>query len=265
MDWQANDLRISDRVTHYYRNGNTGKPTLVFCHGFSDNGLCWHKVAFALTQQFDIVLLDARNHGQSSRGAVSPKDMTQDLADVITTLNLAPVIAVGHSMGASTVARLAADYPNLVSRIVLEDPAWFDEADAKPLKGQRRRAAGFAKYLEMITRLSNDQLLAMGQAQHPKWPLDEFPNWVQSKREVDVLALKGLAPPPWQALVDSINCPALLLHADETSDGILKQPVVDQILTLNPCFQAIQIKDAGHNLRRAQFEPFMAAIKAFLL
>ncbi|MGK0400870.1 MAG: hypothetical protein ACJASJ_001024 [Candidatus Azotimanducaceae bacterium] len=55
------------------------------------------------------------------------------------------------------------------------------------------------------------------------------------------------------------------MHADETSDGILKQPVVDQILTLNPFFQAIQIKDAGHNLRREQFEPFMAAIKAFLL
>ena len=79
MHWHAHDLRISDRNIHYYRNGNAGKPALVFCHGFSDNGLCWHRVAGCFTDQFDIYLLDARNHGQSSRGAASAEDMTQDL------------------------------------------------------------------------------------------------------------------------------------------------------------------------------------------
>ena len=264
MHWQAHDLHFSDHVLHYHGNGNAGKPALVFCHGFSDNGLCWHRVALRFTDQFDIYLLDARNHGQSSRGMVSAEDMAQDLADVITTLKLAPIIAVGHSMGAGTVAALAADHPHLVARIILEDPAWSDEDDTQKTKGMRKRAKGFAKYLEMITRLSDDQLLAMGRAQHPQWSLDDFPNWVQSKREVDELALKGLTRSPWQTLIQTINCPALLLYADETSDGIVQQKVVDQILSLNPCFQCTQIIGAGHNLRREQFEAYITAVEGFL-
>ena len=262
MDWHAHDLRISDRNIHYYRNGNTGKPALVFCHGFSDNGLCWHRVAGRFTDQFDIYLLDARNHGQSSRGAASAQDMIQDLAEVITTLKLAPVIAVGHSMGAGTVAGLAADYPHLVFKIILEDPAWSDEVDTKSM---RKRAAGFETYLEMIPRLSDDQLLAMGRAQHPKWSSEDFPSWVQSKREVDVLALKGLSKRPWRTLVQRINCPTLLLYADETSDGIVQQKMVDQILKLNPCFKSRQITDAGHNIRREQFDAYVSAVGDFLV
>jgi hypothetical protein len=39
---------------------------------------------------------------------------------------------------------------------------------------------------------------------------------------------------------------------------------VDQILSLNPCFQCKQITGAGHNLRREQFEAYITAIEAFL-
>lgn len=264
MDWQGHNLHFSDHVIHYYGNGNAGKPALVFCHGFSDNGLCWHRVALRFTDEFDIYLLDARNHGQSSRGEISADDMTQDLADVITALKLAPIIAVGHSMGAGTVAALAADYPHLVAKIILEDPAWSDEVNTKTTKSMRRRAEGFEKYLEMLPRLSDDQLLAMGRAQHPKWSLDDFPCWVQSKREVDVLALKGLTRSPWQSFIQRINCPSLLLYADETSDGIVQQKTVDHIVNLNPCFQSRQITAAGHNIRREQFEAYVTAIEAFL-
>ncbi len=86
MDWQGHNLHINDDVIHYYRNGNSGRTPLVFCHGFSDNGLCWYRVAERFTDQFDIYLLDARNHGQSSRGIASAQDMTQDVAAVITAL-----------------------------------------------------------------------------------------------------------------------------------------------------------------------------------
>ena len=87
---------------------------------------------------------------------------------------------------------------------------------------------------------------------------------MQSKREVDGFALKGLIRSPWQTLIQNITCPALLLYADETSDGIVQQKVVDQILSLNPCFQCKQITGAGHNLRHEQFEAYITAIEAFL-
>ena len=90
-------------------------------------------------------------------------------------------------------------------------------------------------------------------------------SWVQSKREVDVLALKGLPKGPWQTLVQRINCPTLLLYADETSDGIVQQKMVDQILKLNPCFKSRQITDAGHNIRREQFDAYVSAVGDFLV
>ena len=73
---------------------------------------------------FDVVMVDARNHGQSGAGAADIKCLAADLAAVVTGLELGAVSALGHSVGASVVTALAADYPHLVTRLLLEDPPW---------------------------------------------------------------------------------------------------------------------------------------------
>ena len=50
----ANGIKI-----HYNRTGGSG-PSMVFAHGFSDNGLCWMGIVPALQGDYDAIMYDAR-------------------------------------------------------------------------------------------------------------------------------------------------------------------------------------------------------------
>ncbi|MGB1189470.1 MAG: alpha/beta fold hydrolase [Pseudomonadales bacterium] len=263
-DWIHGHVHHRDAELHYYRSPKNALPPLVLCHGFSDNGLCWDRVSQALAADFDIIMIDARNHGLSSSGSVTSEDMIDDLAAVIRALDLGPTAALGHSMGAGTVAGLAAEHPGLVSKIILEDPPWYDihGADA-PTKGSQR-VQNFKKFLEMVEKMSDAQLLAFGKTLRPNWQEDDFPAWMQSKRQVNPLALVGLRHSDWQARVKKIKCPTLLIHADNSSDGILKPSVINAVLGSNSRFSTQEIKHSGHNIRRDQFEAYLSTLREFL-
>jgi N-formylmaleamate deformylase len=263
--WREGDVDVGEVQIHFYRTGQGDKPALVLAHGFSDNGLCWSRVASALQDDFDIVMVDARNHGQSSRASLTPSDLVDDLAAVISALRLDHPNVLGHSMGGSTVAGLAAGYPNLVSKIILEDPPWIAPTVETVPEDVERRQASFRKYIKSFASMSDEQILAMGKKQHPTWHDDDFPAWVTSNRQVGELAMQGLQKTDWIEIVGQIQCPSLLICADGDTDGLVKQPAVDQVLETNTFFKSVHIADAGHNIRREQFEPYMQAVKAFLL
>jgi len=60
----------------------------------------------------------------------------QTLSKILLKFNLAPVILVGHSFGGRISIKLAAQNPELVSKVVLVDSAGFiDTSLAKKIKG----------------------------------------------------------------------------------------------------------------------------------
>jgi N-formylmaleamate deformylase len=63
--WLEETVMANGIRQHFYRTGGE-KPSLILLHGFSENGLCWSRVAKAQKDDYDIVMLDARGHGLSS-------------------------------------------------------------------------------------------------------------------------------------------------------------------------------------------------------
>jgi pimeloyl-ACP methyl ester carboxylesterase len=77
-----------------------------------------------------VVLYDARGHGASSPapgGDYSFAAQAADLAAVIETLEAAPVVLAGASMGAHTALALALERPELVAGMVVVTPAYDPE------------------------------------------------------------------------------------------------------------------------------------------
>jgi pimeloyl-ACP methyl ester carboxylesterase len=77
-----------------------------------------------------VVLYDARGHGASGPapgGDYSFAAQAADLAAVIESLDAAPVVLVGASMGAHTALALALEQPELVAGLVLVTPAYDPE------------------------------------------------------------------------------------------------------------------------------------------
>lgn len=63
----ANGLRV-----HYQRTGGDGKPVVVFNHGALDSGTCWTPAVSALEDDFDCIMVDARDHGKNNMWGEKP-------------------------------------------------------------------------------------------------------------------------------------------------------------------------------------------------
>jgi len=265
--WQEGNLDLCGLNIHYYRTGNADKSALVVAHGFGDNGLCWRRVANDLQHHFDVIMIDARNHGQSGTAPANRTAIIDDLASVIIALNLDKPALLGHSMGASTVAGVAAQYPHLISKIILEDPLWEERTRAESAEDQNKRLHAYQQQLEAQQALSDKEIIQAGIVQHPTWRADEFPDWAIAKQQVRAEAMLGLSVSNWTQthdLVSRITCPSLLIRAETGSDGVITAKIATKVVESNNHFSAVDVAGAGHNIRREGFDEYLAIVSTFL-
>ena len=266
--WTEGNVTANGVKIHYYRtgNGDEGKPAMLMLHGITDNGLCWQRVALDLQDRYDIVMTDARGHGQSDRlgGEFSVPLLAEDAAGVIRGLGLDKPVVFGHSMGAITAAALAAEHPDLVGALLLEDPPLRDggklEMPASFIETQRR---GFAA----LGAMSPAQRTAKGAELNPGWHALEIEPWVQSKIEVDpaVLGYFGSFDRyPWREALARIQCPGLLITGDPDKMAIVTPQIAREAVTLWPGGEVAHMAGAGHCVHRDRYAETMAAVDAFL-
>jgi len=117
-------VSVRDRSRIHYRRLGQG-PGMVLLHGYPQTGHMWRKVMPALAERFTVVAPDLRGYGDSDRPAAGydKRTMAADVADVIRTLGIQPVVLVGHDRGARVAHRFALDHPSLLTRLVLLDIA----------------------------------------------------------------------------------------------------------------------------------------------
>jgi pimeloyl-ACP methyl ester carboxylesterase len=261
--WTEGEIDAGGVRIHFHRTGNGDQPAVVLIHGFSDNGLCWSRIARVLETDYDVVMIDARNHGESATAAGDLSDLAADAAAVITGLGLDRPAVVGHSIGAATAAELAASRPDLVSRMVLEDPPW---SDAQNDAGESARSSrdDVRAYLKSLAAMTDAELLELGRTQHPEWHEIEYPAWVASKRQVREQAADSLGSAGWSDVIDRIECPTLLIHGDPERGGIVTPELAQKLADSNHHVSAGAIKNSGHNVRRENFDRFIELVGQFL-
>lgn len=116
-----------------------GKPLLIL-HGFlgmSDN---WKTIGNKLAEEkaFQIHLIDQRNHGKSPHtDEHSYELMAEDVKEYCEQHSLTNIILMGHSMGGKTAMLTAAEYPNLVEKLIVVDiaPKYYEPHHQQILKG----------------------------------------------------------------------------------------------------------------------------------
>src|SRR5436190_21402204 len=93
---------------HYLRTGGA-RPAVVLLHGLTGSGACWSPLARAVEAEFDVVMPDARGHGNSSTPLTGYRyeDHARDVIGLIQGLGLTAPVLLGHSMGGMTAALVA--------------------------------------------------------------------------------------------------------------------------------------------------------------
>ena len=263
---EANGINL-----HYWRTGDGSKPPFVLCHGFSDNGLCWTPVARALEADFDVIMYDARGHGLSDAPdeGYTTEDHAADLAELVKALGLEKPAIMGHSMGGSTVGMAAATYAELFGKVLLEDPAWWDDKSPRQMMSEEEREAWVQQRRDNIvaqSKLSRAALIARCREQSPTWPAVEWGPWATSKQQLSPNVATGRKnkPRPWCEIAGAIESPALLITADTDKGAIITPELAKAAGELNAKIEVANVAGVGHCIRREDFDAYMAVVKAFL-
>ena len=100
-----------------------GAPLLIL-HGYfgmSDN---WKSLGNKFGEDFQIHLIDQRNHGRSFHAGNFDYDLlVEDIVQYIKHHQLEKVIVLGHSMGGKAAMLFAVKYPTLVAKLIIVDIA----------------------------------------------------------------------------------------------------------------------------------------------
>jgi pimeloyl-ACP methyl ester carboxylesterase len=265
-DWQSGDLIANGIRIHYHRTGGD-KPPLVLSHGATDDGLCWTRMARALEAEYDVILPDARGHGRSEapESDYSSQARAADLAGFSQALRLERPVIGGHSMGASTTLVAASGYPELFRAAILEDPPlWSSATDVSPTE-RDARGARMRQRMAELKSMSRDALIAKCRQESPTWDEVELGPWADAKIRVSSSFVnRTWSPEAWQPALAKIHCPTLLITSDPERGGSVTPEAAEEATKLLPSLHVVRIRNAGHNVRREQFDEFVGAVREFL-
>jgi pimeloyl-ACP methyl ester carboxylesterase len=252
----------------------------VLLHGFQESALCWLRVAKALEQDYDLVLLDARGHGLSERAGrnFTSQALTADVAGAIQALKLEQPHLLGFSLGSETALQLAATFPSLVRTVIA-----CGLSDQAPRPQQFVNSPGYQAWYQSLvdylkalrTRTHEERLVAALRMLPPGAPLlpeEEYVAQVEAAAHLDLdLVLMGdelwsqaaVRYEETRLLQTRITCPVLLMYSEHF-------PTPGASVTLReepgarPKEKIVRFEHAGHLIYREHFEQFVGVVEAFL-
>ncbi len=242
--------------------GASEAPPLLLLHGLYDRWETWEPVVPALAERFRVIAYDLRGHGRSSQpaGGYALSDYADDTARLLARLGLAqPVVVIGFSLGALVAIVLAAERPELVRAVVLEDPPLAAPNDATRLWLEallEAKRSGIEAAYELARELDPD-------GSPEEWQRSAL--WLCSTADGPLLALldEGRRPEPCD-LLPRVAQPTLILQADPTAGGVLDDETAERALAALPRGFRVRFPGCGHAIHRECPEAFVEAVLDFL-
>lgn len=212
----------------YREWGTQNANTIVLLHGMGRDSSDWIPTAQALAQNWRVLALDFRGHGESVRTPTySLEALRDDFAAFAEALELESFALLGFSLGGVVAYLYAQDFPGRVTHLMTVDvPLPTDwEQPAPPIEAPARVRHDWQATLQIFPELHRTN-----------------PNW-------------------WTNL-SRISCPALLLRGG--SESWMPQDQIERTAGHIPDARVIEIPDGGHPLHRNQFPIFLQHVTAFL-
>lgn len=251
-----------------YKTFGQGFP-LVILHGLLGSLDNWQTIAKKLAQNFQVYIIDQRNHGKSPHtDAFSYLLLTNDLLEFFEQQGIAQAHLLGHSMGGKTAMNFALTYPHKVSKLIVVDiaPAAYADGHTRIFKTLMDAAVDKAERREDVESFLRQHLM-------------------EDETTVQFL-MKGLTRPENGALgfAWKFNLPALLRNYENISGAIqADKPFTGPALFIKgarsnyinssnysgidelfPNHELSEIKDAGHWVHAEKPSEFLTEVIKFL-
>lgn len=271
------------RIHYYHAKPAPKKPVMVMVHGYTDIGLSWTTLTLKLQDAYDIYMIDTRGHGLSDPFTATDngETMIKDVVDFVRVMKFEKPILMGHSMGAATVMRVGAEYPDLAKAIIMLDPFVGNRLPINTIPSKQttgtpgqaatapiRRSSMFKSpdTLVIQNNTSFAEVVAAGHRQNPLWDSVDVYYWAFSKKQYH----GPYTPEQGQAMMGSMNTadalskikvPALILKADASPEVRKGNEEAARVMQNG---KLIHIDGAGHNLHHDKLKKTVEVLNAFL-
>lgn len=149
-------IEINGLRFHYLDWGGHGRQPMLLLHGFMGHAHVWDAFASEFRNQYHVVSLDQRGHGESEwpqELAYSIDDHFSDICGFAEILGLDGMILIGHSMGGRNALFYTACLPEKIERLVVVDSRPLDtEQSSNALKELLMHFPLQAGTLEVVVR-----------------------------------------------------------------------------------------------------------------
>ncbi|HEY3059261.1 MAG TPA: alpha/beta hydrolase [Chloroflexota bacterium] len=271
---QDKTITLNGLRFHYLDWGNPSAQALVCLHGFTSHAHSWDTFASAMRDQYHVLALDQRGHGETEWAAdYHALRRVEDMEAFVAALGLDKFVLVGLSMGGRCAFQYAARHPEKVERLVIVDIA----PETSP-SGSQRIAQGLANQ-DVFD--SVDEAFAVARAGNARPPDDELRRRVEHgvlqrpdgkwtfRYDVALRNNSGarrMATPEeneqdWASL-EHITSPTLLVRG-VASDILSPELAQRMVQSISDC-RLVEVADSGHAVPLDNPRGFLDAVRGFL-
>jgi len=258
---------INDVDLHYEVSGIG--PSIALCHGYTSSSHDWSFQIPALSQNYQVITMDHRGHGNSSApshaNAYSIPIFANDIYQLLNYLGTTKCCLVGHSMGGFIALQFAIDYPQLITSLVLvgTSSSWINlpgYAELRTKLDEIARRDGMEAAFEYDTR--HNPLLRRHFEKHPE--LREIAKRRICRTSVDGFTHAGQALLLWPSVTSrlgEISAPTLVILGEE--DTAFRQPSKDLAKGI-PNSELKLVPQASHSPQEERPTTFNRLLTEFL-
>jgi len=118
-------IRVNKVKLQYLDWGGKGE-TLVFLHGMAGTPHIYDKLAPEFTNQFRVLALARRGHGESEmpKTGYDTATLVEDIRQFLDALKIQRVVLAAHSFAGDELTRVAVVHPNRVVKLIYFDAAY---------------------------------------------------------------------------------------------------------------------------------------------
>lgn len=256
----------------YYEVRGKGKP-LLLVHGWQCSHVFWQKNVDVLAENFCVITLDLRGHGNSSKGlhGITIRQYAKDIHDLIEFLGLEDVVLMGWSLGGPTVLSYFKQFGSQhLKGLGLVDITPFPFSP-EAWNSQGLHGYNMDGFNAQVNALVNDRLAFYGvlannifyggkKPEGVEWIIEEFkklPPWISAAIYSDYLSSD------YTDVLPTITVPTLVVSANSPvfSDGINQgKHIAAQI----PNAKFVPFIESGHMLMYEEADKFNKTVTDFM-
>jgi pimeloyl-ACP methyl ester carboxylesterase len=256
------------RNMHYLDWGDSSSTPMILLHHVSSQAHTWDSFARRMCQDYRVIALDMRGHGDSEwagTGNYTTEHYASDVKALVDNLGLQRVIVLGGSLGGRVALVYAAQNPDKAAALIMEDVGAVRPQSIA--QGFADRIAAGDPILDTVADWQK-QFRGNNTRTPPEYSLSaavhatkQLPDGRRTLKRDPAIQLDFVPMELW-GYVEALKAPLLLLIGSESQ--IVGEDQQTKFKELKPDIEMVTIQGAGHQIVHDKLDEFESTIRSFL-